>query len=199
MHWGDTQSFFQVGLALNLAYYSFRGVWSPVSDRHADLIRQIDEDAARVRARLTARLRDETLTALEKRRGEEWLDRMDINGLGIGARIYRSGIAELFSKVERPVGNICLMDAIICLSLLIYSTLHYGHKLAAGWFWVIMVVTILPIILIFGVNLLALRELNTELRRLNDSRKGRESWWNEFIKAFPKNVQDSLIFKGETT
>lgn len=195
MHWGDTQSFFQVGLALNLAYYSFRGVWSPVSDRHADLIRGIDEDAERVRARLSGRLRDETLTVRERHRGEEWLARTDINGLGASARVYRSAVAELFSKVEKPLGNICLVDAIICFSLLIYSTLHYEHKLPAGWLWIIMAVTILPIIFIFSANLFALREINLELRRLNESRKRRESWWNEFIKEFPKNIQDSLIFK----
>ena len=69
MHWGDTQSFFQVSLALNLAYYSFREVWSPTSDQHAEVLKAIDDDAQNVRARLSKRLVDETLIE-EDRRGD---------------------------------------------------------------------------------------------------------------------------------
>jgi hypothetical protein len=44
---------------------------------------------------------------------------MNVNGLGIGARMYKSAIAELFSKAEQTLGGICLLDAALCLALLI--------------------------------------------------------------------------------
>jgi hypothetical protein len=195
MHWGDTQSFFQVSLALNLAYYSFREVWSPISDQHADVLRAIDDDAQNVRARLSKRLVDETVNEEDRRRGQIWLERIDVNGLGVSARVYRSAICDLrfaicdlFGKAEQTIGKICLTDAALSLVFLVYATLHYAHRLSAGWFWFIMAITILPIIVIYCFNLLLLREVRREVRVLNETRKQRERYWAEFIKEFPSNI-----------
>jgi hypothetical protein len=87
MHWGDTQSFFQVVLALNVAYYSFRGVWQPDNEQLASLVKEIERNSKAVRARLQHRLKEAALTDEDRQRGAAWLNSNDVNGLGESVEI----------------------------------------------------------------------------------------------------------------
>ena len=115
----------------------------------------------------------------------------------MSARVYRSAIGDLFGKAEQTIGTVCLTDAALSLVFLVYATLHYAHRLSAGWFWFIMAITILPIIVIYCFNLLVLREVRREVRVLNETRKQRQRYWAEFIKDFPSNIKADLLWQLE--
>jgi hypothetical protein len=188
MHWGDTQSFFQVVLALNIAYYSFRGLWSLESQEQIDVLTQTERELQAIRSRLEKRIEDPSLTEDEKRRGAEWLRRTDINAPVEAATIYKEGVLELFHSVERKVGGFCLADAAVCMLLLIYSTLHYGHRLAGPVFWVFMVFTLLPTVAVVLLNSFARRSVQREVSLLRDAANRRRQYWEEFEQKFPSNV-----------
>jgi hypothetical protein len=179
MHWGDAQSFFQISLALNLAYFTFRELRAPAKIKQALLQAQTIEDIEHARTMLRDKLKDPTLAGYQRQNYQAWLDQAERSLPAPAATTYTIRAEQNILAAEQPLRFFCLGTAILSMVLLIYSTVHYGHRLSAVWFWPIVVISLSPICVIIGWNLLVSRLIERHVANLESFREIWRKGWGQ--------------------
>jgi hypothetical protein len=174
VQWGNTQSIFQITLALNLAYFSLREIRAPTFARHEIELANAQRAGAGVLALLAEIHEDPRDPFNPIRLGYEATLRMHERNLAGYERPFDYDTA----RWEARVRYFALAAAGLSLGLLFYGTLHSDHEMRAALLWLLTAVCLMPPALFLLYNLvisnLARRatreilEIGTEITRIRN-------------------------------
>jgi hypothetical protein len=166
LRWGDTQSIFQVTLALNLAYFSFREIRAPVHNKWLRDLTQLQDECLRIKNRLSTiekpNYRPSDIKNLDDKEKNIYLwncyNAKQKYEAELDVHLYNSGF--IYKDMDFDDDRIdalqqyaSIVMAICGFLVLLHASLHASDPLNPLWFLLFAIVTLLPTMFVLFVNL----------------------------------------------
>jgi len=142
--WGQTQSIFQISLALNAAYFTFREIRAPRFKQVEELLDYLESEADST-LKLLVDLEEPPVGHEFRMRWFEYKNQlMGIRGNASGEKFGFSGLQENAAAVEKGGRYMTIAAAALSLALLIYSVVAYQESLSNWFFGILCAICFLP-------------------------------------------------------
>lgn len=148
--WGETQSLFQMSLALNLAYFAIREIRTPVLARHDFEIAKVEKECSFILALL------KTYGEFQPIKNKLGYYEMTVDTARRNLDGLKAPYSDDMLQKEAFTRNFALMAAGVSFGLLVYSTFFYGNDISTRALLAAIVFCFAPPVLFVVYNLIVL-------------------------------------------
>lgn len=205
MQWGEAQSAFQIMIALNIAYFSFREIRTPALTRYANAIaaaeKAIDEAMAVfgvVKGPTKLQPFDEASSLFIKR--DVFETNMMLHARNLQQRKKPPYDDNLY-KFDKMFRLSALSMAVVGFALLIVSSIHAKSAIEVAWFVTSTCILLLPILISVAYNWFMASQVEKEIGQVTaiqaEADRLRDAFSGEYLPRYEVLLKQQSAARGE--